>query len=245
MSGLQIFNAHPALYWGEATISITRSSRFRRAKTTAARAGGVTTLFGRSFDTTGLLGASRGPTARWRRAASRLGDAAGGPGSRRSAGAGTSSSPGSSCSTALVYVANLVAAPAISRDLWPSARRSARRSRDTIVDHARLRFPKGDEALRYNVLQKLAYLGVDRRLPDARPGRADDVAGDRRGLSLAARLSSAAGSRRARSISSLAAYLVGFVVVHLVDGAALRRLQQHALDDHRPLSHRGGRAMKR
>ncbi|HWA62188.1 MAG TPA: cytochrome b/b6 domain-containing protein, partial [Caulobacteraceae bacterium] len=29
-----------------------------------------------------------------------------------------------------------------------------------ILDHARLRFPKGEEARRYNVLQKGAYLGV-------------------------------------------------------------------------------------
>lgn len=29
-----------------------------------------------------------------------------------------------------------------------------------IYDHARLRFPKGDAALRYNILQKLSYVGV-------------------------------------------------------------------------------------
>src|SRR5579884_2365204 len=29
-----------------------------------------------------------------------------------------------------------------------------------VIDHARLRFPKGDAALRYNVLQKLSYVSV-------------------------------------------------------------------------------------
>ena len=85
-----------------------------------------------------------------------------------------------------------------------------------ILDHARLRFPKGDEALRYNVLQKLAYLSVVIAFPAARPRRADDVAGDGRRLSLAGRRSSTAASRRAPSTSSARPASSLFVVVHLV-----------------------------
>ncbi|HUN70843.1 MAG TPA: cytochrome b/b6 domain-containing protein [Steroidobacteraceae bacterium] len=47
----------------------------------------------------------------------------------------------------------------IQRDIWPrvSDLRAIPRS---IVDHVRLRHPKGDAAKRYNVLQRLAYLGL-------------------------------------------------------------------------------------
>jgi len=47
----------------------------------------------------------------------------------------------------------------IQRDLWPTAAdiRSVPRS---IADHLRLRHPKGEAAKRYNVLQRLAYLGL-------------------------------------------------------------------------------------
>ena len=58
----------------------------------------------------------------------------------------------------LVYFANLIARRHI-RDLWPSLADLKALPR-AIVDHVRLRFPEGDEALHYNVLQKLAYLSV-------------------------------------------------------------------------------------
>ena len=55
MSGLQIFNAHPALYWGD------RSDRDRpllamTARLTPVGPVGVTHVFGREFETTGVLG---------------------------------------------------------------------------------------------------------------------------------------------------------------------------------------------
>jgi thiosulfate reductase cytochrome b subunit len=49
----------------------------------------------------------------------------------------------------------------IRRDLAPTARELApRHIWHDIRDHARLRFPTGEAARRYNILQKLAYLGV-------------------------------------------------------------------------------------
>lgn len=47
------------------------------------------------------------------------------------------------------------------RDLTPTKQELTPRAvwRD-IVDHARLHFPTGEDALRYNVLQKLSYFGV-------------------------------------------------------------------------------------
>ena len=47
----------------------------------------------------------------------------------------------------------------LRRDLAPS-RKDLKHIGASIREHARLRFLKGDEAKRYNVLQKLAYLGV-------------------------------------------------------------------------------------
>jgi thiosulfate reductase cytochrome b subunit len=49
----------------------------------------------------------------------------------------------------------------LRRDLLPSRGELAPRHLwQEVVDHARLRFPKGAQARRYNVLQKLSYLGV-------------------------------------------------------------------------------------
>jgi thiosulfate reductase cytochrome b subunit len=58
MSGLQIFNAHPTLYWGEASdfehalLSISAESNAE------GRLIGVTTIAGQKFDTDGVLGRS-------------------------------------------------------------------------------------------------------------------------------------------------------------------------------------------
>ena len=43
--------------------------------------------------------------------------------------------------------------------LWPS-RRELRGIGRSILDHVRLRFPEGEEARRYNLLQKLSYVAV-------------------------------------------------------------------------------------
>jgi thiosulfate reductase cytochrome b subunit len=61
----------------------------------------------------------------------------------------------------LIYLAWSLINGHLRRDLHVTARewRPAHLWRD-IVDHAHLRFPKGAEALRYNVLQKIAYCGV-------------------------------------------------------------------------------------
>ena len=58
-----------------------------------------------------------------------------------------------------VYLIFAFASGHIRRDLWASAR-EWRDIPHEIWQHVRLRFPKGDEARRYNVLQKLAYLVV-------------------------------------------------------------------------------------
>ena len=55
MSGLQIFNAHPALYLGEKS-DFDKPILAMRPMTHDKQIYGVTTVFGREFDTTGLFG---------------------------------------------------------------------------------------------------------------------------------------------------------------------------------------------
>jgi thiosulfate reductase cytochrome b subunit len=111
-----------------------------------------------------------------------------------------------------VYVVNLVARRHIL-DFLPGARelRSIPRA---VWDHARLKFPKGDAALHYNVLQKLAYLSAIAALPIL------VVAG----LTMSPAIDAAfpwlvslfGGRQSARTIHFfLATFLVGFVAVHL------------------------------
>lgn len=58
-SGFQIFNAHPALYWGERSDRDRPILAMKALRAENGELRGVTTLFGHSFDTTGLFGASR------------------------------------------------------------------------------------------------------------------------------------------------------------------------------------------
>jgi thiosulfate reductase cytochrome b subunit len=59
MSGLQIFNAHPALYWGEDSDFDRPVLAIGTVFTADGRPIGVTRVFGWTFDTTGVLGRSR------------------------------------------------------------------------------------------------------------------------------------------------------------------------------------------
>ncbi len=157
MSGLQIFNAHPALYWGNAadfakpfvSMSATRGEDPK----------GVTRIAGRTFDTTGVLGLSY--------------DADGDPVERGFPSWATLPSNQALAIgrrwhfffawlfviNGFVYLIYSLTTRRLRRDLAPT-RGELRRIGHSIVEHALLRFPKGEEARRYNVLQKLAYLAV-------------------------------------------------------------------------------------
>jgi len=214
MSGLQIFNADPALTWGPATnfdhpffsLSATENDN---GDTT----GGVTTIFGHAFNTTGFLGAQRGDDGQldehgfpsWATLPSYQDLAMGRHWHFFFAWILTLNG--------LVYFSNLIFRRHI-RDLWPSAADIKAIPR-AIVDHARLRFPEGDEALRYNVLQKLAYFSVVIAFPILILA----------GLAMSPAMDSAfpwlltlfGGRQAARAAHFLlATYLVLFVIVHLV-----------------------------
>lgn len=158
-SGLQIFNAHPALYWGEASHFATPLFATQAMQRPNGELYGVTRIGGARFETTGMLGVSE--NQRGELSSKGFPDWSTIPGSRNLAlgrrwhfffawlwvinGA--------------CYLAWSLASRHLNRDL-------AMRKRDwrgiprSIADHLRFRHPVGDEATRYNPLQKLAYLGV-------------------------------------------------------------------------------------
>ncbi|KGJ02855.1 HupC [Paracoccus halophilus] len=158
MSGLMIFNAHPRLYWGayganpdHAWLQIGATE----ANTGYLRIGSLT------FDTTGVLG-------RWTDSNGQL---------RNRAFPSWATLPKSynlaqarrwHLTFAWVFALGLAAYLLRSlfnrhlrRDILPMAEemRPAHIWHD-IRQHARLKFPKGAAARRYNVLQKLSYLSV-------------------------------------------------------------------------------------
>jgi len=154
MSGLQIFNAHPALYWGDRSDRDKPLLSIRPMRTESGEVKGITTILGHQFDTTGVLGYSNNsgrafpawatvPSAKWLAMGRQW-----------------------HLFFAWVFVINGVFFAAyavisrhVKRDLLPTSH-DLKRIPQAVKDHIVLRHPKGDEARRYNVLQKMAYLGV-------------------------------------------------------------------------------------
>lgn len=151
MSGLQIFNAHPALYWGQQSnfahpfLSMTASSEDPTR--------GITWIYGHPFDTTGWLGVSK--------------DESGQPEERGFPRFITW--PGEQdlatgrrwhfffawlfVINGFIYLLSGILNRHLARDLWPSWS-DIRDIPHSIWEHVRLHFPR---ERRYNVLQKLAY----------------------------------------------------------------------------------------
>lgn len=156
LSGLQIFNAHAALYWGAASdfddpwLSIG-------ATLTPEGPRGRTEVLGRSFDTGGVLGTSGDAAAPEQRAFPTWLTI---PGPRWLA-------MGRRWHfffawllviNAAFYLAWSTASGHLRR-LWPG-RVDWRRLGLSLRDHLLLRHASGEAATRYNILQKLAYLAV-------------------------------------------------------------------------------------
>lgn len=159
MSGLGIFNVHPALYWGKSSYTGAPAVlEIGGRENSNGEIAGITRIGSHEFNTTGILGASRNPDGeltirgfpywitipdgqwlamarRWHFFFAWLLFANG-----------------------IVFMAYSVISGHLSRDLLPTPQdwRSIGRS---IVDHLLLR-NAGEGARQYNILQKLAYLGV-------------------------------------------------------------------------------------
>ena len=159
MSGLQIFNAHPALYWGEkSTFADPWLSMTRQDVADVPR--GLTTVGDLKFDTTGLFGWSGKPG---------MGEARGFPAwatvpSYRSLTDGRRwhfFMAWLFVINGLVYWLWGLLGGHVRRDLLPKRDQlKPRHILHEIAAHAQLKFPKGDEARTYNVIQKITYLMV-------------------------------------------------------------------------------------
>lgn len=214
MSGLQIFNAHPALYWGQKSRFDHPILEMGEKTATGGQTTGVTRIFGHDFNTTGVLGVSR--------------DADGNPSERGfPAWATLPSDPWLAMGRrwhfffAWLFVANgtmYVLYSTVSghwRDLIPSRSDLVHIAR-SFWDHLRLRFPKGEEAKRYNVLQKLAYLIVLTVLTPLIV-LAGLTMSPRVDTGFPALLTLFDGRQSARTIHFICAFaLVAFVAIHLL-----------------------------
>jgi len=160
MSGLSIFNAHPALYWGKSSYTGAPPLLEIRAMD-GGNLGvrGVTRVLGREFDTTGVLGLSA--DANGRLAARGFPWWATIPDDQwlSMARAWHFFFAWVLLINGLCYVAYSAASRHLTRDLAPD-RSDWRSLGQSIRDHLRFRHPTGEAAKRYNVLQKLAYLAV-------------------------------------------------------------------------------------
>lgn len=159
LSGLQIFNAHPALYLGSTSEPDRAVLSMDAVQRDDGSYAGITTIGSRAFDTTGVFGLSYGP---------------GGDLEDRGFPSWLTLPSYRDLATgrrwhfffAWILVLNGVAYLAyaawsghVRRDLAPT-RSQLRHIGHSIWEHIRFHFPKGEEAKSYNVLQKLAYLAV-------------------------------------------------------------------------------------
>jgi thiosulfate reductase cytochrome b subunit len=160
MSGLQIFNAHPALNWGKSSYNGRPPVLQMGARLDAqGRPVGITRVLGHEFNTSGVLGVSAGmngqptergfpawitlPSQQWLALARRwhfffawvL------------------------VINGLAYITYTLASRHLARDLAPSLA-DWRSIGQSVKDHLRFRHAQGEAARRYNILQKLTYLSV-------------------------------------------------------------------------------------
>ena len=214
MSGLNIFNAHPALYWGQGS-TFDRPWVSIGAENTPSGPIGKTQIAGHDFVTTGVLGLSEVDGAQAARAFPSWATI---PGPQWLAMARHWH-----LFFAWLFVINGIAYVLYSlfsrhlvRDLIPT-KDELRRIGASIRDHVLFRHPTGEAAKRYNVLQNLAYLIVIFGLLPL-----IIVAG----LAMSPRLNAVwpgwvellGGRQSARTLHFLAAFgLLGFVLIHVFE----------------------------
>lgn len=163
-TGLNIFNAHGGLYWGQYGADADAGRRWLEITSALGADGqpvGTTRVGGIMVETTGVLGLSKG--------------ADGALQSQAFPGWATIPSWRDLATgrrwhfffawllilNGLVYLIRGFLSGHIQRQIWPRIRelRPANVLHD-IVEHAKLKFPRGEDAKRYHVLQKIAYGGT-------------------------------------------------------------------------------------
>lgn len=159
MSGLNIFNAHPMLYWGQYGANADVSRAWLQIGSEGDT--GYLRIGDQRFETTGVLGLSKGkagaaqPIAypHWATFPS-----------YRDLGTARNFHfffAWMLVINGLVYLGYGLFSGHFRRDLLPTTAELAPANiAHDIAQHAKLKFPKGEAARRYHILQKLAYGGV-------------------------------------------------------------------------------------
>lgn len=155
-SGLQIFNAHPALYWGIRSDPGKAVLSLEGGTDAQGNPRGITRVGNHAFDTTGVLGASK-VDGEWMARGFPSWATIPGPGWLAMGRRWHFFFAWLFVANGLAYVGWSIATRHLTRDLVPT-RSDWRGIGRSIIDHLRFRHPQGDDALRYNVLQRIAYL---------------------------------------------------------------------------------------
>ena len=158
-SGLAIFNAHPALYWGKQSTFATPVLMIGSAQNKDHSLRGVTQIGSHQFDTTGVLGVSPGADGRPRGRGFPSWATLPGPQSLALARQWHFTFAWIFAINGSLYLLWTLLSRHFSRDLAPT-RSDWRGIGRSIIEHVKFKHPHGEEATRYNILQKLAYLGV-------------------------------------------------------------------------------------
>ena len=159
MSGLNIFNSNSSLFWGKSSYNGTAPLlQIKGQVTNQGDMIGTTTVFGHSFNTTGVLGASildGNPAVRafpsWITIPDRKFLAM--------ARLWHFFFAWVFVINGMLYIIYAIKSRHLARDLAPTAD-DWRGFGQSIKDHIRFKHPTGEAAKRYNILQKLAYLIV-------------------------------------------------------------------------------------
>ena len=217
MSGAQIFNAHPSLYWGQYGADADRPVLEMAAQNGPRGPVGTTRIGGLQLNTTGVLGVSFAhghPVVQ------------GFPGwltlpSWRDLATGRRWHfffAWVFVTNGLIYLLSGLISGHFRRDLAPTGEQIRPRSiLRNIWDHVRLKHPTGEEAKRYNVLQKLTYLIVVFVLLPLMVGTGLTMSPGIDAV-LPGLLSLFGGRQSARTIHFISANLIVlFVLVHVVE----------------------------
>jgi thiosulfate reductase cytochrome b subunit len=159
MSGFQIFNAHPALYWGERSDTDKALLSMQAVQNRNGERVGLTTLLGYQFDTTGLFGVSADDDGNLQRRGFPAWATLPGPQWLSMGRRWHLFFAWLFVVNALIYVIYALISRHLSKDLipwWKDLRGIGR----SLRDHLLFRHAQGEEAAHYNVLQKLAYVIV-------------------------------------------------------------------------------------
>lgn len=217
MSGLQIFNAHPALYWGKSSYTARPPILQIGARTgSTGEPEGFVRLWRYEFATTGVLGVFKNGEGNTEEHAFPSWLTVPGPYWLSMARSWHFFFAWLFAINGITYIFYSIASGHLAHDLAPTRDELLRIGR-SIIDHLRFRHAVGDEARRYNVLQKIAYLlvifgllplvalagwAMSPWLDTVIPGWVDWFG----------------GRQSARSIHFLVAWLlVGFVAIHVFE----------------------------